>query len=258
MNRAGLTWAACSVLALILVPVALAQDEPSGDIARMSYWEAKDGMETEFEEGIRKHNAFHAMKGDPQAIHTWQIVTGKYAGTYARGSFGHTWAELDIPEDFQAADSADAAETMDPYMESDVPVIYRYLADWSRPPAGGGPAALTRVIHFHVKNGKSRMFRDAITKIHKAIGETERPVHYFWYEVVDGGDIPTYIVALPKDNWAGFAPLEQSMGEMLAEVYGEEGAAEISAAFTSVDEQHSATYAYREDLSYLPAAGESD
>ena len=77
-------------------------------------------------------------------------------------------------------------------------------------------------------------------------------------EVVDGGDIPTFIVVLPSDNWAGFAPADPSIGEMLGEAYGEEGAAKIFAAFESVDEQHSATFAYRPDLSYTPAMAEAE
>jgi hypothetical protein len=258
MKKLGLSLAMCTVAILALASLAQAQDEAPGDIARMTYWEAKEGMESEFEEGLKKHNEFHVQQGDEDPLYTWQIVTGKYAGTYARGSFGHHWADLDLPEEYVMADEADSAETLDPYIGSAVPVIYRYLADWSRPGTNKGPAAMSRVVHYHVKNGMSGKFGDAIEKIHKAIGETDWPADYFWYEVVDGGDMPTFVLALPSDDWAGFAPVDPPMGEMLAGVYGEDGVKDIWAAFQSVDEQHSATYVFREDLSYIPAMGDGD
>jgi len=258
MKKLVMSIGICAVMVLAFAPLAQAQDEAPGEIARMTYWEAKAGMEGEFEEGLKQHNEFHVQQKDPNALYTWQIITGKYAGTYARGSFGNHWADLDLPEEFEKADEADSAETLDPYIGSANPVIYHYLADWSRPSATPGPKALTRVIHFHVKNGMQGKFSGAIDKIHKAIGETDWPSNYDWWEVVDGGDIPTYVLALPRDNWAGFEPADPSMSEMLAGVYGAEGVQEIFAAFESVDEEHSATYAYRADLSYVPAMGDSE
>ena len=252
MKKRSLCLAMIGALAFALVPGVMAQDESVGDIARVSYWKAKDGMKAELEDGIKKHNELHANKGDTHAIYTWEIVTGKHAGTYARGSFELAWSDLDRSEDYLKADTADAAATIDPYIESDVPVIYRFLPKWSLVPADKEPAALARVVHYHLKNGMRWKFRDVIHKIHTAVKRSGEEMYYLWYEVIDGGDIPTYVVSVPADSWADFAPTDNPVSEILVVEYGEEEAKELYAAFDSVDEQHSATFAYRPDLSYLP------
>jgi hypothetical protein len=119
--------------------------------------------------------------------------------------------------------------------------------------SGPGPAPLARAIHFHLKNGKSRDFEGAVEKIHAALSKRDWP-NYVWYDLVDGGYSPTYVVVLPRADWAGFAPGETTFGAAIREEYGDEAAGIFEALSGSVAKQWSETIAYRPDLSYVPAS----
>jgi hypothetical protein len=244
-----------AALSLALPADAFAQEEP-GVVARITFWTVRDGMEDEFEEGLKKHNAFHASIDDDWAIHTWQIVSGKRTGQYVRASFGHHWADFDREEEIAEQDSADSAQTLDPYIASARTQFYRFLPDLSRP-AEGGPSKLIRVVFFHLHQGSEPKFRGAIAKAHAAIQKTGWGSSYLWHELEDGGSHPTYALGLPRDSWAGFAPQDKNFVEMLTEAYGEEDAGKVLRAITeSIDHQWSETSAYREELSYLPGGSE--
>ena len=253
MKKTVVSLVLCALL-LVLAPVAQAEEEEPGTVTRISYWTIKAGMEDEFEEGLKRHNDFHKAHNDDWALHTWQVVTGKNAGKYLRGTFGHHWADFDAEDEMAEADAADAATNMNLYLESGHPIILNHLPNLSHPPESDGPSAMYRAVFFHLKQNGQRAFMEAVGKAHAAIGKTNWPSNYIWYEVVDGGRIPTLILVLPRANWAAFAPQEKSFAEMLLEAYGEEEAGAILAAFgDSTALQWSETGAYRPDLSYVPA-----
>ncbi len=132
MRKAVLNLVGLCALLLVLPALAQAQEEP-GVVARWTYWTIKAGMEDQFEEGLKRHNAFHKSQNDDWALHTWQVVTGKNSGKYVRGSFDHHWADFDAEDEMAEADAADSATNIDPYIEAGRPAIYNYLADLSRP-----------------------------------------------------------------------------------------------------------------------------
>lgn len=240
-------------LGLMLVPTSA----EGGDVARVTYWTVRDGHADDFEAGLKAHNGFHARHNDPQALLTWEIVTGKRAGQYIRASFDHEWADFDAAGEMVEADDADAAANVDPHIAASQPVIAVALRDLTNP-GDGPPFALSRVIYFHVRPGKQRQFLEAVGKIHAALSKVEGgwPA-YFWYEIVDGGTIPTYVVSLGRKSWADFDPGDKNMAAVISAEYGAEGTAELFAAIgDAVEHEHSYTAAFRADLSYLPAAPE--
>lgn len=239
--------------ALLAAGAAAAEDAP-GTIARVDYWTIKAGTTADFEKGLKAHNALHAKQADPHALLTWQVLTGKRVGQYLRGSFGHHWADFDVDAETRAADDADSAVNLDPYIVAADPGLYHYLPDWSRTKSGAaGPAPLSQVLIFHVEFGRSPDFARTVGKIHAALSKIDWP-DYRWYQLADGGEIPTYVLSLPRENWAAYEP-QGDLASALVTEYGEEGAAEIFRALAEVvKEQIAYTVAYRADLSYLPAA----
>lgn len=224
-----------------------------GVVTQVTYWTVKDGMSDDFEAGLTAHNALHASQNDPNGLHTWQVVSGKRAGTYIRVSFGHHWADFDVTGENVEADEADAAVNVDPYLEKGVPMFYSVLPALSRLPPGEGPSGVSRVITFDVRPGKQGAFLEAIGKIHEAIVKTDWLASYIWYQREDGGRLPTYVVVLPGPDWASFAPNEKPLPAVLTEVYGAEETAKILAGIAdSVESEWSETTVYRRDLSYLP------
>ncbi len=231
---------------------ALGQEQPE-ILAWITYWTIEPHSAAKLEEAIKKHNAFHKAQNDPNSVHTWQILTGKMTGHYMRGVVGQTWADFDAPGVDEVADAADVRATIEPYIASSKSVIYQFWPDLSRLPEDG-TQKLARVIHFGIKMGSQGKFKEAVGKAHEAIGQSNWPVTYAWYEIVDGGSTPTFVLVLPEANWAGFAAPEKSFDKMMGEVYGAEEAGKIMAAIgESIESEYSFTVSHREDLSYLPA-----
>ena len=140
MSRRWMTLAALGVL-LCAIP-AVAEHHEASNLARVTFWTAADDG---FEAGLAAHNEFHVAQNDEVAHFTWQIVTGKRAGTYVRASFNHKWSEFDVEPEFAAADEADSAETLDPHIGSAIPQIWAQLDDLSRAPDGAAPRASSSV-----------------------------------------------------------------------------------------------------------------
>jgi hypothetical protein len=241
--------------ALMSVALPLVAQDHAGNIARVAFWTIKAGMIDEFEEGLKKHNAFHGSANDPGALHTWVIVNGPSAGQYVRASIGNDWADFDREGVPSEADARDVAANLDPYLETDVPQHYLFLSDISKPPASEGIAPMSNIIFFRLHQDGEQAFRETITKVHEAISKTEWPSRgYFWHELWSGGAHPTFVLVLPMENWADMAPIEPSFPAMIIEAYGpEEGTALLETFGKTIKKQWSQIHQYRPDLSYVPA-----
>ena len=146
-------------------------------------------------------------------------------------------------------DAADMAVHVYPYVESERTVFYEYHPELSRPM--GAPAPMARAIFFHLKPGQDRVFSSAVAKIHAALEEQQDWSPYEWYSVEDGGKQPTWVVVLPRENWAGFEP-SGDLGEVMSAKYGEEAPAIWASLFGAVAGQYSHTMAFPAELSYSP------
>lgn len=252
MKRIITLAAAAMALALMLLPApALAGD--AGNVARVTYWTIRDGHEADFEAGLKAHNQLHVDQQDPNALLTWQIVTGKRNGQYLRGSFGHDWADFDQESATAEADAADSAKNIDPHIAGAEPVFGVAMPELSNP-GSGGPRGVSQVIYFHVRPGKQQQFQGVIGKIHAALGKVEGGwPSYLWWELATGS-LPTYVVSLPRDNWAGFAAGDTPLGAAVAAEYGPEETKKIFEALgDAVEHEHSYISVLRADLSYMPA-----
>ncbi|MFQ5350695.1 MAG: hypothetical protein ACE5EG_09660 [Thermoanaerobaculia bacterium] len=246
--------AAALAITLVLMLLVPAAAEAGGNVARVSYWTVRDGHEADFEAGLAAHNQLHAAENDPTALLTWQIVSGKRNGQYLRASFGHEWADFDQESSMAEADAADAAKNLDPHIARDEPVFGVLMPQLSNP-ASGPPSGVSRVIYFHVRPGKQGLFQGVIGRIHAALSKVEGGwPPYVWYELASGS-LPTYVVSLPRANWAGFAESDPGLAEVIAAEYGPEGMQEVFAALgEAVEHEHSYFSVFRADLSYIPAS----
>lgn len=252
MRRTGvyLSVVCMALLGTLLVGPAAAQEE-EGNIAFVVFLKAKPGMEQQFEEGMKRHRAWHRQQNDPDAWLTWQIISGENTGTYGTGTFGHRWEDFDSPGISEEADTVDRRQNLDPYTESAVVRYYRRMAEVSRPAEGEAP--LAEVWIFRVRYGQEGAFTYAVRKFHEAIEKTQWPVHYNWYQLLNGGEHPTYVVVLPRTNWADFKPPEERFEEILEEAYGRQEAQSLLKSFgKAVGSQRSEIIQNRADLSYVP------
>ncbi len=240
------------VLLLMLLALPVLAQEEEGTIARIIFFRAKPGMRQQLEEGMKKHMAWHKAQNDPWAWATWSYVSGEETGMYGSGSFGRKWEDFDnVPID-QEADGADVAENIIPYVAPGALWrYYQFLPKVSKPLET--PAAISEVIFFRVRYGKSAEFAGLIKKFHEASEKTNWPVHYEWYVLVNGGPGPEYVLGLPHENWASLKGPEKPFPAMLAEAVGQEEAEALLERWGKVVKSESSTLARnRPDLSYVP------
>lgn len=243
------------LLSVLLLAMPLATQEEDGNVALVIFLKAKPGMDKQLEEGAKKHMAFHRQHNDPWAWHVWQVASGDNTGMYVAATFGHSWADFDTSRLPREADEADADANIHPYVGWEVVRYYASLGKVSRPPEGEGPMPLSQVITFHVRYGKSEEFTYLVKKFHKAIEKTNWPVHYLWYQLVNGGEAGTYVLVLPRANWAAFKPQEKSFAAMLEEAYGRPEAESLLKKWSRIMKGASShTSRYRPELSYIPAS----
>jgi hypothetical protein len=232
-------------------PVA-AQEKP-GTIAMVIVTRVKPGMTKQYVEGRKRHMAWHKRQGDLWSWHNWVATAGPDTGSFLTVTFGHHWKDIDgWNAKYAQGDDADVELNLTPYVESTTVAYYDYLADLSRPPASQAPSKMSEVLHFMVKPGKTAVFRNAINRIHEAIGKTGWPVNYFWYELVNGGEGPRFVLVLPRNSWAEMAEPETPFPAMLTKAFGPFEAGEIMKALgESEKSQSSEMLEYRADLSYV-------
>ncbi len=249
MRRIGIFLVVVSVL-LLALPV-LAQEE-EGTIARIVFFRAKPGMHQQLEEGLKKHMAWHKAQNDPWAWAVWSYISGEETGMYGGGTFGHEWEDFDnLPVD-RAADGADVAENVIPYSAPGAQWrYYEFLPKVSKPL--GTPAAMSEILVFRVRYGKSAEFACLIKRFHEAIEKTNWSEHYAWYMLVNGGPLPEYVLVLPRETWASLKRPEKPFPAMLAEAVGQEEAEALLERWGKVVKSESSTLTRnRPDLSYVP------
>ncbi|MBI4462685.1 MAG: hypothetical protein HY653_07260 [Acidobacteria bacterium] len=243
-------------VALLALPVATQMEE--GNIARIIFFHAKPGMNQQLEDGLKKHMAWHKAQQGTWAWYVWSVVSGEGTGSYGAGTFGHRWADFDTPDISEAADVGDAQQNILPYVaEGGQWRFYALLPKVSRPrPQELGTAAMEEIWSFRLRGGTEEEFLNAIAKAHQAILQTNWPVHYEWYTLVNGGEHPEFVLVLPKENWAAMAPPEKPFPKMLEEAFGRAEAEAVLKVFDkTIKSQTSEIIRTRADLSYIPVPG---
>jgi hypothetical protein len=231
----------------------IAAQETPGTIGQVFLTRVKAGMGKQYQEGRKRHMAWHKKQGDSWTWSTWEVVSGPDTGAYLTFSFGHHWKDFDA---WQAklgqGDSADVDLNLTPYAESTTISYYEYLADLSRPAAA--PAKMSEVVHFLLKPDKEPEFRHTLRRAHEAIGKTNWPVNYSWFVLQNGGEGPHFVLVLPHNSFAEMAEPEMSFPAMPTKAFGPYEAGVILDGFgQATKSQWSELEVYRPDLSHVPA-----
>ncbi len=218
MNRKVVFCVSILVSALALPAVA---QEDAGTITRGFRIKVKPGMEKQFEEAYLKHIAWHEQHKDTWAWDTYVYESGDRLGQYVVITGGHHWSDFDNRGDMGKADSADFAANGQQYVESATGWYSRTHLNLSRLPDGSPEAyPILRVTNYSLNAGHTDNFKHVFAKYSKACEKTNRPSHFFVIESLTGEEQPLFTVVSMEKNWAGMKPVEQSIGEMMTEVYG--------------------------------------
>jgi len=238
----------------LLATAAVAQEAPI--IARVVSYKVRPGMEQKFEDGMKRHNDFHAKQKDTGTHDMYVVSSGENTGTYIRMAPGRKWEDFDAEEAWAGqADAADSAVNLDPYVAAAAPAYYRFRNDLSSPldPAAK-PERMYAVIYFQVKQGRFDDMVAVLKRRNEALRKANWQRAYLWYTLVNGGAGGTFVLALPRTKWADFNPLPKAPAEVYDEVFGRGEADALSRLFNeAVEASRSEIVTYRPDLSHRPA-----
>ena len=245
------------LLALFIAVPALAQTS-SGDVAVINTHTPKPGSTGKYEAARKQHMAWHKAQKDPWTWFTWEVVSGEESGTYYTASFGHAWKDFDVQEKFEKADTADFDKGIGSTLGRSFQSYYLRRPDLSLTAASAAPPTpYSFLTFFLLKSEGVNDFLDAVKKINEGIKKTSYrvPGPSAWYQLVNGGEGPMYVLAGGRDNWAAFAPNEKTLDQMMEEAFGkDQGAAILAKGRNAIRSSRTETIKYRPDLSYIAPA----
>ena len=241
--------------AVALAVPALAQQ--AGNVAELNIHTPKPGGTEKYEAARKKHMAWHKAQKDTWTWLTWEAVSGPDSGTYYTGSFGHAWKDFDGHEKFQKDDSTDFEKGIGPTLARSFTSYYARRADMSlTAPNTDPPSAYSLLTYYRIKFEGQNDFVEAVKKINEGIKKTNyaQPGPSAWYQLVNGGEGPMFILAGGRTNWASFAPNDKTLDQMMEEAFGkEQGAAILASGRKAILSTRTETVKNRPDLSYVPA-----
>lgn len=227
---------------------------PMGRVGRVYTLHIKAGQGRAFEEGLKKHAAWHRAQKDAWTWEVWEGETGPATGQYIVGTFGHEWADFDKPSVPEEADGADWNTNVAPYVDSMEGIIVIALPEVSRFPTNMTPSKLVEVITIELNTGAGNEFMVAVRKVTEAIKKTNWIQTFEWHALASGGAHPTFYLVLPHDSWASMKEPDKSFEKMLEEAFGPEEAGLILKVFNrSIKIERSEVLRYRADLAYTQA-----
>lgn len=239
---------------LFTVSSAAAQEKP-GTLAALEFQKPKNGMVRQYEDGRKQKAAWHRRQKDPQPLLVWQILSGDSTGSYIVGRVRKHWSDFDKPAVSTQAELEEFQKVVGNYTDSIVARFYNSLPEISNPDVPGRPPQLDEVITFRVRYGKESDFRSAVSRVYDAVQKTNWSVHYEWYVLHSGGDLGTYVLFLPRADWADFEGEVDvnPFRKMLTDAFGKADADSIIDRIdTSVQSETSEIIQFRSDLSDLP------
>jgi quinol monooxygenase YgiN len=240
----------------LLAAVSTLAQTPSGNIAAIQSQTPKNGMIQQYEQGRKEKAAWHKQQNDPQPLYVFETMSGDNTGTYLVGRLDQHWADFDKPVIPDQADTEEFNKVVGNYVQSVTDRYYEFLAKISNPDTSTtGPAKFDELVTFRVHREKIAEFQAALAKVAEAVQKTKWPVHYEFYELVNGGYLGTFVLAEPHANWADFEdnPGVKPFHDMLREAFGPaEGDSVYDRVEGAIESEYSEIVQFRPDLSYIP------
>lgn len=210
----------------------------------------KPGMQAQFEEGRKRHSAFHAAQKDSWNILVWEIVTGEKTGSYLMASGGHSWKDFDEREAFDKMDAPDVSKNLQPYIAESARMMYVFRDDLSltKPPAT--LAKMRVVTRYWVAPESVPAFIEAVKKVNDGIKKTNFPVKPSrWYSLASGGVVPEFVLISDRASWAEMEPPEKTLDAAMKEAHPD--ANPLDVIRKSTKKIATEVQVFRPDLSYM-------
>jgi hypothetical protein len=168
----------------------------SADITRTFELRARGGLARQLDDGYRRHLDWHAAAGERWAWYLWEVTNGERAGLYVDGTLAHAWADFDAAVN-PPGDRADNDVNVDPFATRAANHVWRFRPELSGASVDPETAPLVLRTEYHVGRGAEGTFVSTLQQL-RASAAT-RP--YAVYELVSGGELPTYVLWVPAATW---------------------------------------------------------
>ena len=222
----------------------------SKNLAKVYFIKVKDGDSGAFQTALKQHAQWRMDNGDPWSWNVYQVVNGMNMGDFIIRSGGHSWADFDSYEDFNAKGSADFVKNVSPYIEkitSKISANDTTLVNWY---PNGDEVNLIQVYAYKLKPGHGMDFYNAVKEYGQAIKKEGRKDYYGVIWSVNGGSELIVDLVFPYKNWAEMEGPKEQWRDFTKRVLGEEKAKIVREKLqNSYTDVHGFVVQLRKDLS---------
>ncbi len=226
---------------LLLLPAFVERADAQGPatstaITRTFELRARPGFESQLDEGYRRHLDWHRGAGERWAWYLWEVTNGDRAGLYVDGTFGHAWADFDASVD-PPGDAANNDLNVEPFATRAANHVWRLRPELRGLAVDPEKAPLVLRSEYRVRAGGESAFESALGRLRSV---ADAP--YAVFELVSGGESPTYVVWMPAETWSQAGTVSDRMAGVMRTLAA-------SAAMTRAE-----LWRFRPDLSLCRAA----
>jgi len=238
---------------LILPALSFAEEKQPTLIADMWGVTPKAGHEAQLHAALKAHTKFREEKNDPRS---WQILTpivGKHMNSYIIRACCFEWSSQDAYAEWSKSSGVQKhwRETADPHVASYNHNFIETDAKNSHWPADTvvNYVGLTR---YKVKNSSWKKLNKAISSLSSIAKDNKWPHSWSWGYPVSGHT--DMVLAIPFENYAAMAPLEENFFSFISkQLKSEKKAQKMFDGFTSsIESSHYTIYKHLKDLSMKP------
>ena len=248
-----------ALLALCSATQVLAQAAAgAGDlVVQVIAGRAKPGSEAQYIEGRKRHTEWHRAQNDKWAWHAYEVISGEATGSFITVTSPHKWADRDAREQFMRDDQADVMKNILPYGLPHEISYWRPRSDMGRaggPKATDPPTPYFTVQHFLLNSDAMPGFVDSVKRVSAAADKANYPAPKgLWYQLLNGGEGPHFVLVTPRKNWAEFENPKETLDDAVKRAAGAEGTAALMNLRKGIKRAWSETIHHNDELSYHPA-----
>ncbi|KAA3616839.1 MAG: hypothetical protein D8M58_17715 [Calditrichaeota bacterium] len=242
-------------IVFLLPIVAFSQVNTNQDTAAFIFaYYPKDGMQSLFHEGYKRHLQWHKEKKDKTIWYGWYVTVGKRTGMFIDGAFGIPFAAFDSRID-PSGDMADFIQTTAPFADIAYRTVYTLRSDISTatPLEHKKPSDSIQVFYYKVNYGHEKKFEKTIRTINTNLKQLKDELKHTWYELTVGGDQPSYLLMVMRENWSSYGTNNAFLTNVIEKkVEANEVDRILKTLSESVKAVESEVWKYQPDLSYIP------
>ena len=219
-------------------------------VGRIVFLTAKPGVKAQLEQAIRAQMEWRRQQQDEWRWTVWEYVTGSSQGRYAIATFGHNWGDFDTPKVVPWVEEADNGSLAALCETAPIVQYFEHMDRVSRAGEGNQVPNLAELVVFQLHFGKSAQFYETLPKFAQVMDKYKPSVRFEWFELLDGGETPLFMVIVPQANWSGFEKLKESVMDQMVLMMGKQKAlAVLNRMGASVKSQRRDLVRLRQDLS---------